>query len=196
MKSTLTKHLALACVFLFASLGAAHAASSIGYFDTIKKDPAPEPGKEYYLRYNLMYEKNSWDPTNYWRGSLLPVNTKVTFVSFGDKGMSIQVVNGGTRLNISNSKYTKRSMAEIAKNMLSPNPVPIEKFDKDIQACIKSGTLKLGMTKEQVIIARGYPPGHKTPSLDGDTWTYWSSRFVVITYVFEGGVLSKGRGLE
>jgi hypothetical protein len=61
---------------------------------------------------------------------------------------------------------------------------------------IKNGVLKLGMTKEQVLMARGYPPGHKTPSVEADAWTYWSSRFINATLVFNQGVLVYGRGLR
>ena len=51
------------------------------------------------------------------------------------------------------------------------------------------------MTREQVVMARGFPPGHKTPSLDADIWTYWTSRHGSQTIVFTNGVLSKGRGV-
>ena len=33
---------------------------------------------------------------------------------------------------------------------------------------IKNGVLRFGMTKEQVLMSRGYPPAHETPSLDFD----------------------------
>jgi hypothetical protein len=52
------------------------------------------------------------------------------------------------------------------------------------------------MTKEQVLMARGYPPAHETPSLDLDTWKYWSSRFVTQTIAFERGILAAGRGIQ
>jgi len=45
-------------------------------------------------------------------------------------------------------------------------------------------------------MTRGYPPRHKTPSLDGDTWVYWSSRFVHRTLVFQDGLLARGRSIN
>jgi hypothetical protein len=33
------------------------------------------------------------------------------------------------------------------------------------------------MRKSAVIVALGYPPKHKTPSLEANQWRYWSSRF-------------------
>ena len=71
----------------------------------------------------------------------------------------------------------------------------VEKLSPEIAGSIRSGQPLRGMTKEQVLMARGYPPGHETPSLDGDRWTYWSSRLVKHTLVFTDGRLSEGRGL-
>ena len=42
-------------------------------------------------------------------------------------------------------------------------------------AAIKDGTLVEGMSKRAVLISYGYPPEHRTPSLEGDAWTYWMS---------------------
>ena len=41
---------------------------------------------------------------------------------------------------------------------------------------IEKGTVGGGMTKEAVLMAYGYPPSHRTPSLSMDTWTYWTGR--------------------
>jgi hypothetical protein len=38
---------------------------------------------------------------------------------------------------------------------------------------IELGRVALGMTKEQVIVAIGYPPAHATPSTDAPRWKYW-----------------------
>jgi len=84
----------------------------------------------------------------------------------------------------------------IAKAMLTRQPVPIEKFDEKTAKAIASGVLMLGMTKEQVVMTRGVPPGHKTPSLEFDTWQYWSNIVVSHGYIFQDGVLTQGYGLQ
>jgi outer membrane protein assembly factor BamE (lipoprotein component of BamABCDE complex) len=33
------------------------------------------------------------------------------------------------------------------------------------------------MTKDGVRIALGYPAAHQTPSLNENTWVYWTNRF-------------------
>jgi hypothetical protein len=45
-------------------------------------------------------------------------------------------------------------------------------------------------------MARGYPRAHETPSIEGDRWVYWSSRFVKQTSIFTDRRLSEGRGLN
>ena len=61
---------------------------------------------------------------------------------------------------------------------------------------ILGGILRIGMTKDQVLLTRGYPPFHETPGLESDRWVYWSSRFVKLTLVFDNGRLQLGRGLN
>jgi hypothetical protein len=41
------------------------------------------------------------------------------------------------------------------------------------------------MTKPQVIMSLGYPPTHRTASIDMNTWTYWTNRW--ITYQVQFG---------
>ena len=186
---------ALFCLAIGLAATAARADVSIGYFDAIKSDPAIVAGQTYYLRHNLMFEKGAWSATNFWRGTLLPVNTKITVAALGNKSMLIQW-DGGS-LTIENNNYTKTTMAELARRMLSPNPVPIEKFGDAMAKNITSGSLVKGMTREQVIMTRGYPPAHKTPSITSDNakWTYWSSNFVTEAVTISGGKLVEGRNV-
>ena len=193
------KHLKNAAIMLCLAISlaatAARADVSIGYFDTIKSDPEIVAGKTYFLRHNLMFEAGTWPATNYWRGTLLPINTKAIVDALGNKSMLIKW-DGGS-LTIENNNYTKVTMSELAKRMLSPDPVPIEKFGDEMARNITSGSLVKGMTREQVIMTRGYPPAHKTPSIAADNakWTYWSSKFVTETVTISGGKLVDGRNV-
>ena len=169
---------------------------SIGYFDAIAKEAAPVVGEQYFLRHGLMHEGGKSPSTNYWVGVLVPINSKVTLTSLSSKVIQFRVEATNQVVTIENvQKYSQKDTATIAKNLLTRQPVPIEKFDEKIAKNIRNGLLSRGMTKEQVVMTRGYPPGHKTPSLEVDRWQYWSNRFVVLTLVFEDGVLTEGRGL-
>ena len=40
------------------------------------------------------------------------------------------------------------------------------------------------MTREQVILAIGYPPTHRTPSIDASEWLYWYNHWVTYKVQF------------
>ena len=50
---------------------------------------------------------------------------------------------------------------------------------------LQAGKVFKGMTRDGVILAIGHPPVHKTPSLDGKRWKYWSSRFNTFDVIFD-----------
>lgn len=162
---------------------------------TVAADTTPEEGKDYFTRYNFMYEKGRHLTTNYWRGTLVPINTKVTLVSLGKKKMVLEF--DGQKVSIANvKKHSKKDMNEIASELLSPTATPINKVSSQFRDDLQSGVLRIGMTKNEVLMTRGYPPGHKTPSIESNRWTYWSSKFAQRTLVFKDGKLAEGRGIN
>ena len=188
-------HMLFVFAVLLAFAGNVQAAASIGYFDAIKNETEIKPGETYFMRHGLKFERTAWDATNYWRGTLLPINAKVTLLKMSGSTMTISWE--GAELVIKNSKNTKVDLPALAKRMFSRAEVPINKFGDSLAGTIAAGEVVKGMTREQVIMARGYPPAHETPSIASDNgrWIYWSSRYVKITYVFKDGVLTEGRGL-
>lgn len=173
---------------------------STGYFEAIEKEAAPAVGETYFMRHCIRYEAGKdWETTNYWTDSsiLVPINSKVTLTSLGSKTMQIKVEKTGLSVTIENiQKYSQKDMATIAKAMLTRKEVTISNLDEKTQKNIRNGMLALGMTKEQVVMTRGFPPQHKTPSLEVDTWTFWNNRFVTHALVFEDGILARARGLQ
>ena len=160
--------------------------------------PAIEPviGQQYFTRFNIWYERGKHVTTNYARGTLLPINSLVTLESIGPKKMSL-VLESGEGITVALAeKFSLRSLEEIAVEMLADRKVPVDRLGKELSRAITQGTMRLGMTREQILMTRGYPPRHKTPSLDNDRWVYWSSRFVHRTLVFQDDILTQGRGLN
>ncbi len=151
-------------------------------------------GGEYFTRHGLRQEKNRWRSTNYGRGTLVPVNTKVRVDDITSSTIRLTIVASGEALKLSNiEKYTGGGVDLLAERTLSTEPTDLSgfKFQKDI----KVGTLRLGMTKEEAILARGYPPVHRTYSTEDDRWIYWQNRFVTQTVVFADGKLVAGRNI-
>ncbi|MBX2848662.1 MAG: DUF2845 domain-containing protein [Acidiferrobacterales bacterium] len=181
MKVRIIKHLVL-IMSVFSAL----------FFVSSSQAALPEVGNSYYTQHGFFFEKGKHITTNYGRGEFVPANSQVQVKSV--KGKRMVLTYKGQDITIENAeKYTNKSITEVGDRMLSNTPVAIGgRFAKDIAM----GVMRLGMTKDEVIQTRGYPPAHKTPSTDYDTWVYWSSRFVQLSLVFENGRLTQGRGLR
>jgi len=50
---------------------------------------------------------------------------------------------------------------------------------------VAHGKPYIGMSKQGVTLAMGYPPPHVTPSLEADRWIYWTNRFNKLAVVFD-----------
>ncbi|MDR1009576.1 MAG: outer membrane protein assembly factor BamE [Opitutaceae bacterium] len=196
--NTLKSFATLILAMMFFALSGALRASDISeYAETLAKQPAPRVGQEYYLRNCLWQENGIHDATNYTRGEMVPVNTKITLEGYIDNTIWIRINSTGAIVRILNvAKYTKKKLHAIARNMLSPSEITFDGISKELAEAIQGGEMKPGMTKQQVLMARGWPPAHKTRSLDEDTWVYWPSRFVQQTIVFKDGKLTGGRGIR
>lgn len=157
----------------------------------------PVIGGTYYTRVTFFYEKGKHISTNYARGLVVPINTKVELTSFKKKSFELRIVDTGeTILMVNVPNYTGHTAQTLPENYLADVMTPIEKLPDSLKESVLAGQLRLGMTKEIAIAARGYPPIHATPSTEGDRWVYWSSRFVQLTVVFRDNKLVEGRGLH
>jgi hypothetical protein len=136
--------------------------------------------------------------TNYHRGTILPAGTKVTVDEV--KGKKIRFTAGnGQEFEITFVK--KHSSDEIdiwahfRRYFSTKNPLgkggPYGRFSDKEKRNIKTGEIQVGMSKEAVLMAYGYPPAHRTPSLESDQWVYWIDRFVNRPVVFRNGRVSQ-----
>ena len=69
----------------------------------------------------------------------------------------------------------------------------LAKFPANIRAAVEAGKLARGMTKEQVIMAMGYPATSDTPKLDAPIWKYYWLRYPLAVH-WSGGRVSKIEG--
>jgi len=128
----------------------------------------PVVGESYFTRYNFWQERGVHVTTNYTRGAFVPINTRVKLVSLQQKKMLLGLPSGETVTIELAEQFSLRPLAEIASELLGTQPVPIEKLGDELASSIRSGEMRLGMTKEQVVLTRGYPPRHRTPTLEAN----------------------------
>ena len=154
--------------------------------DTSKETAVGTPkGQTLYTQFSLFYENNCHRTTNYRKGNLLPVNTEVKFVK-ADHLNIVVTLPTGQNLKIENiQKYSGEGIDGIFTRTFATKPVDLSKYTEDEKTAVMSGEVKIGMSKSAVILALGYPPKHKTPSLQLNQWQYWWNRFNTFVVHFE-----------
>jgi len=159
----------------------------------VKNDSLGET--ELYTRINIWHEQSTIPSTNYHLGEMIPAGTKVKITSMWDGQFSeISFLVDGQREEFHiriRSSVTKLPVLKVRDRYFSKTDPLAEggefsKFTPEEQKNIKKGVIEKGMSKDAVIMAYGYPPAHKTPSLEGNRWLYWKALKQVVLVEFEG----------
>ena len=126
------------------------------------------------------------ESTNYQRDTLIPVNSRIEIVATDSNTVFFKY--NGNLIALSNiKKYSRLSLDALTQRMFGTAPVDLSKFTPEEQNACLSGHVVPGMSKEAVLVARGYPPAHKTPDLNANDWQYWNGRFNSRVYHFKEG---------
>lgn len=136
-------------------------------------------GKTLYTQVNMHSLKGkvvTW--VNYGVDAFIPVNTEVELLSDGGwSGVKFRLKDSGVTLKLKNHRNSGVTDEEWISKHLGTHKVNINKFSKMERSAIESGEVKVGMSKDAVIVSRGYPPAHKTPSLKSSSWLYWTTKW-------------------
>jgi hypothetical protein len=146
-----------------------------------------------FLKVNIHYQYNGKDSkasysnfTNPGAGhKILPVNTPVQIKNW-KRGFLI--INTETKEEIFFEYHEARmqmSVQDYLNKITSPAKVDLSNLSEKDMKGIKDGVASLGMTKNGVMMALGYPATHRTPSLESNTWIYWTNRFRTTAITFD-----------
>jgi len=144
-----------------------------------------------YTQVPMWEEKDRVYGTNYSRGALIPINSKVTLLKATSKAVVFDY-NGRKITYLITPQHTKADAATIITRLFGKKPVKLSKYKH--AKYIKQNRIVKGMTKDEVLLARGYPPFHRTPSLKSDEWVYWYHRFSSAYVRFNKGKVVETRG--
>ena len=156
-------------------------------------------GRELYTCCNLRFDLGryasdaNYDYSSYKEGSMLPAGTRVRIVDDEDGMLRFEPQGVVDKFRLA-FKFGKSRMSaeewfrlilveEDPRNAFRAWPAPV------VQA-VSSGQLAVGLTKEQAIVARGYPPFHRTAGVEADEWLYYASPGFVERVRFAGGRLA------
>jgi len=153
------------------------------------KSPIPQKeGKTAVTQINMWSYKGKLETTHYAVDTLIPVNSEVQIMDTSSKTITFRVVDTGMEVTLVNKqKYTGMGIDGIYDRYFGDSKVNLSKFNDLEREAIENGRVVPGMSKDAVLVARGYPPAHRTPSLESDSWRYWQSRFNTIVVNFEDG---------
>ncbi len=150
--------------------------------------------QDMYLKYNIHTQV---DRANVLKGS---------YANYTNPGDGHLIIPAGTKINITKKsrrgfyfthdvssqeafvEFHEPRMAMSVDAYLdlitSPSPVNLATFSATDQKGIKAGSAIVGMSREGVMTALGYPAAHRTPDLDASRWIYWQNRFRTLAVDF------------
>jgi hypothetical protein len=149
-----------------------------------------------YTRYNLHYvtergkNKGSYaNWTQYPGHDFVPYNSKLRVEPTGRRIYFI--TNDNMRIEWEfNPDRMMMSSREYVNLIMSPTPVSYEGLSDVDRQGITAGMAMVGMSKQGVLVALGYPAKHRTPSLEQNRWVYWKGRhnYYVVEFDESGNV--------
>jgi tRNA A-37 threonylcarbamoyl transferase component Bud32 len=148
----------------------------------------PASGAERYTMVNLHPRGDFLSTVNYQYAGLIPLCTRVRIDARSRNRLSFTVLRGGARYEYNYHRSAGSFDADIARVFgTTCNRGRARQLPALDQQGIRSGQALPGMTKDGVILAIGYPPPHRTPSLQSDAWRYWVGRSATMLVQFRDG---------
>lgn len=117
---------------------------------------------------------------------VVPVGTPVSVTGYGRHRVNVRI--DGERQAIGNDYSRDIGLADFARRyVVTEDPAAkIAGYPAKIQDAIKRAKITPGMTREQVLMALGYPISSENPDLGADLWRYWMSSFAEFQVQFDG----------
>ena len=127
---------------------------------------------------NLRYSGDQLSSSNYARLPFIAVGTPVLIREI-DNAQAIVEINGQQMLLRPDPAQTRESPARwLDKAVVAQDPRRrLGEFPAGVRAAIQSGRVMKGMTRDQVIMAIGYPHVDDKKGLEAPSWRYWWSDF-------------------
>jgi hypothetical protein len=159
----------------------------------------------------MHYERPKIDDTNYQKGALIPFGTPVQILEVRKNTVTFQPVGHPkitlvqrwgkntqsiddymSRVFVTEDPHTRlRSSAPTTSGKKKDKRPADGGPSSNVRKLIEQGAVEPGMTRQQVLTSLGYPPPHRTPSLDAPSWTYWENRWVTFIVHFDGDKVSR-----
>lgn len=153
-----------------------------------------QPIYDGFLCCNLRADFSGWiTDINYQEAGkrVVPVGTPVKLLGYGRYRVTLET--SVQKLSLGNDYSRELSLGRFAERYVvkSDPRVNLASFPVKTQHAIQTMRVSKGMTKEQVLMAVGYPVTSENPSLDAPVWRYWLTKFAPFTIVWDAQGLVK-----
>jgi len=126
--------------------------------------------------------------TNYQQIGLIPVCSHVTLLELTTKSLRFRDEATGRTYEYRNHAAAGEPFQDhLARYFGYECPAAVASLSEIDKRGVTLGSAQVGMSKQGVIFAMGYPPPHVTPSLESNRWIYWLSRIQKEAVVFDDG---------
>jgi hypothetical protein len=139
-------------------------------------DGQPAFPRQGYACCALHYDKDWINDGNYSELPMIAAGTPIEVLSYGRQRAAIKVDGKPMRLGHDYGRDQESLDAWVNKIVVKEDPRGrIASYPAAIQEAIRQGKVMVGMSREQVIIAVGYPLTSENLSLDAPQWRMWRS---------------------
>jgi hypothetical protein len=142
--------------------------------------PPPPPGsglpRQGFACCNLHFDKDWINDGNYAKFPMVPAGTPIEVQSYGKNRAFVKVDGKQMLLGHDYGRDQETLEQWVNKVVVSEDPRPrIAAYPQNVQQAILAGKVVLGMTREQAIVAVGYPLTSENGPLESSTWKMWRS---------------------
>jgi hypothetical protein len=125
---------------------------------------------------NLHNDGSSINDGNYAKYPLIPAGTPIEVLKYGRNEAAIKINGKQMRLVHDYGRDQETLDQWVHKIVVDEDPTArIAGYPPQIQAAIHQGRISVGMTREQAVVAIGYPLTSENTSLDEPVWKMWRS---------------------
>ena len=144
-----------------------------------------------YTQTNMHAARNGQvSSVNYTGTTRIPICTPVRIGRINARQMRFTNAQTGQRYVYVMHRSARTPIDQHVQRYFGTGCPDISTMSPEDQSGIQSGQVYQGMTKQGVIMAVGYPPEHRTQSLNEDVWRYWRTRMGSYEVYFSNGLVS------
>jgi hypothetical protein len=125
---------------------------------------------------NLHYNKDWINDGNYAELPMIAAGTPVEVVKYGRHRAYVNI--GGKQVGLGHDYGRDQESLDawVNKVVVNTDPRPrLASYPFAVQEAIRQGKVMIGMTREQCIVAVGYPLTSENASIDANSWRIWRS---------------------